>query len=215
MANYVATLGNYGVRNQVSIVKGIEGIGETEKDESLYYRRRKGRHGKGHRRDAQGSKERYSLRHIRGFPVEVAGKTGTAEKDGYINPTDEVAYVKSHLSSIVSGVSWSDVEAAMKQLMKDDPERYPTENDAVDDALIEASGNKVTQSQIDKYKETYDEFAWVVTMAPADDPKIAVVVMLVQGGISYNAGPVAREIIGKYLDLEGQYEEADFTTKMQ
>ncbi len=30
----------------------------------------------------------------------------------------------------------------MKQLMKDDPERYPTENDAVDDALIEASGNK-------------------------------------------------------------------------
>ena len=149
------------------------------------------------------------------FPVEVAGKTGTAEKDGYINPTDEVAYVKSHLSSIVSGVSWSDVEAAMKQLMKEDPERYPTENDAVDDALIEASGNKVTQSQIDKYKETYDEFAWVVTMAPADDPKIAVVVMLVQGGISYNAGPVAREIIGKYLDLEGQYKEADFTTKMQ
>ena len=33
MANYVATLGNYGVRNQVSIVKGIEGIGETEKDD--------------------------------------------------------------------------------------------------------------------------------------------------------------------------------------
>ena len=52
-------------------------------------------------------------------------------------------------------------------------------------------------------------------MAPADDPKIAVVVMLVQGGISYNAGPVAREIIGKYLDLEGQYAAADFTTKMQ
>ena len=103
----------------------------------------------------------------------------------------------------------------MKQLMKEDPERYPTENDAVDDALIEASGNKVTQTQIDKYKDTYDEFAWVMTLAPADDPKIAVVVMLVQGGISYNAAPVAREILGKYFDLEGQYAEANFETKMQ
>ena len=81
--------------------------------------------------------------------------------------------------------------------------------------MIEASGNRITQSQIDRYKDTYDEFAWVVTMAPADDPKIAVVVMLVQGGISYNAGPVAREIIGKYLDLQKEYEAADFTTKMQ
>ena len=215
MANYVATLGNYGVRNQVSIVKGIEGIGETEKDDPYTIDVEKEDMEKvieGMRRVVKNG----TLSGIfAGFPVEVAGKTGTAEKDGYINPTDEVAYVKSHHSSIVLGVYWSDVEAAMKQLMKDDPERYPTENDAVDDALIEASGNKVTQSQIDKYKETYDEFAWVVTMAPADDPKIAVVVMLVQGGISYNAGPVAREIIGKYLDLEGQYEEADFTTKMQ
>ena len=41
-------------------------------------------------------------------------------------------------------------------------------------------------------------------MAPADNPKIAVVVMLVQGGISSNAAPIAREIIGSYLDNEGK-----------
>ena len=52
-------------------------------------------------------------------------------------------------------------------------------------------------------------------MAPADDPKIAVVVMLVQGGTSYNAGPVAREIIGEYLKLSDENEAADFGTKMQ
>lgn len=215
MANYVATLGNYGVRNQVNIVKGIEGEGLTEKSEPYTINVEKSDMEK----VIEGMRRVVKYGTLSGvfsrLPVEVAGKTGTAEKDGYINPKDEVGYVKEHLSSIVSGVSWSEVETEMKKLMKEDPERYPTENDAVDDALIEASGNKITQSQIDKFKDTYDEFAWVVTMAPADDPKIAVVVMLVQGGISYNAGPVAREIIGKYLDLQGQYDEADFTTKMQ
>ena len=81
--------------------------------------------------------------------------------------------------------------------------------------MIQASGRTVTQSDIDQFKDTYDEFAWVVTMAPADDPKIAVVVMLVQGGTSYNAGPVAREIIGDYLKLSDENEAADFGTKMQ
>lgn len=99
--------------------------------------------------------------------------------------------------------------------MLEDPESYPTENDTVDDAVIQASGRTVTQSDIDQFKDTYDEFAWVVTMAPADDPKIAVVVMLVQGGTSYNAGPVAREIIGEYLKLSDENEAADFGTKMQ
>ena len=103
----------------------------------------------------------------------------------------------------------------IKKLMKEDREKYPTENDAVDAALIEASGRTVTQSQIDKYKDTYDHFAWTMTLAPAENPKIAVVVLMVQGGTSANAAPVAREIIGAYLDNEGDYEEADLTSKIQ
>ena len=215
MANYVATLGNYGVRNQVSIVKGIEGEGETQKEDPYTI--------KVDKKDMDSVLEGMRLVTKRGtlagtfarFPIDVAGKTGTAEKDGYINPADEVAYVKKHLSSIASGVSWSEVETIMKQLMKEEPETYPTENDAVDAALIKASGNKVTQSQINRYKDTYDEFAWVVTLAPAENPKIAVVVLLVQGGVSSNAGPVAREIIGQYLQSQGQYNEANFDTKMK
>ena len=34
MANYVATLGNNGVRNQVSVVAGVEGEGATKKDKA-------------------------------------------------------------------------------------------------------------------------------------------------------------------------------------
>jgi penicillin-binding protein 2 len=46
----------------------------------------------------------------------------------------------------------------------------------------------------------------VVAAAPADDPQIAVAVLLFQGGTSLNAGPVAREVIGKYLQLDKQYQ---------
>ena len=215
MANYVATLGNYGKRNQISIVKGIEGEGVKQKAEATQIDVEKD--------DMDSVLEGMRLVAQKGtlasvfsrFPIDVAGKTGTAEKDGYINPADEVAYVKQHLSSITSSVSWSQVEAEMKKLMKEDPETYPTENDAVDTALIEASGNKVTMSDINRYKDTYDAFAWVITLAPADNPKIAVVVLLVQGGTSGNAAPVAREVLGAYFEKTGAIDATDFTTKMQ
>lgn len=215
MANYVATLGNDGKRNQVNIVKGIEGEGETVKaepyqidvseedvDEVL----------KGMRKVVTGGTLASTLRN---FKYEVAGKTGTAEKQGYIHPKDEVSYVKKNLRKITSKVSWSQVETEMKKLMKENPEKYPTENDAVDQALINASGKKVTQEQIDKYKDTYDSFAWVITLAPADDPKIAVVVMLVQGGVSFNAAPIARDVIGAYLDSKGTVDKIDTSSGLQ
>jgi len=215
MANYAATLGNDGKRNQVSIIKGIEGEGEKKKaapyeidvDSDDLSKVLEGMR----RVTTNGTLAGY----FSNFKYSVAGKTGTAERAGYINPVDEVGYVKSNLGRITSKVTWSEVEETMKQLMKEDREKYPTENDAVDAALILASDKTVTQAQIDKYKDTYDSFAWTITMAPAENPKIAVVVMLVQGGISSNAAPVAREIIGSYLDNEGKYEEVDLTSKIQ
>ena len=56
---------------------------------------------------------------------------------------------------------------------------------------------------VNAYKEKYDSFAWTVALAPADDPQIAVAVMLVQGKTSSNAAPIAREIIGKYGEDKG------------
>ena len=100
--------------------------------------------------------------------------------------------------------------------MKADPDKYPTENDAVDAALISVTDKEVTQSQINQFKDTYDHFAWTVTLAPADNPKIAVVVLLIQGGTSLNAAPVAREVIGSYLQIGADVDtnEFDFSTKM-
>ena len=215
MASYVATLGNDGERNQVNIVMGIEDEGETKKpdpyqidvteeemDTVLEGMRRVTTNG--------------TLAGIyRGFPISVAGKTGTAEKDGYINPKDEVAYVKQNLSKIAPALTWEDVEKEMEKLMKEDPKKYATENDAVDTALIKASGSKLTQSQINRFKDTYDDFAWTITLAPADNPKIAVVALLIQGKTSYNAGIMTREVIGEYLKVSEDYAQVDFSTKMQ
>lgn len=214
MANYIATLGNDGKRNQVSIVRGIEGEGKTKKDDAYEIDADK--------QDLKTVIEGMKLVVKNGtlastfadFPIEVAGKTGTAQRDGYINPKDEVSYVKNHLSAIAPGISWSQVQKQMKKMMADDPITYPTENDAVDQALITVSNRTVNQSDIDQYKDTYDNFAWTVAMAPADNPKIAVVVLLVQGGMSYNAAPVARDIIGEYLQVEAKTSKLDLSNKI-
>lgn len=215
IANYVATLGNDGKRNQVNIVKGIEGEGETKKPEPYQVKVDTAKLDKvleGMRRVTTNG----TLAGIYGnFPIAVAGKTGTADKDGKMNPKNEVAYVKSHLSQITSTVTWEQVQKQMTKMMKADPEKYPTENDTVDAALIKASKNKVTQTQINQFKEDYVPFAWTITLAPADDPKIAVVALLIQGKTSYNAGLMTREIIGEYLKVSEDYDAVDFSTKMQ
>ena len=213
MANYLATLGNDGVRNQVSIVSGVEGEGTTVKEDTVDLELKEGTI------DAviTGMKRVCSSGTLSGvfgnFPVEVAGKTGTAENQSLIQPKSEVSYIRNHLSQLNSSagtsVTWSRVKSTMEQMMEEEPERYPSEDDTVDDALIEASNFKITQSMIDSYKDTHDYVAWTIAMAPADDPQIAVVVMLIDGGYSSNAAPVASEIIRAYLGLD-EDEEVEF-----
>ena len=100
--------------------------------------------------------------------------------------------------------------------MKSDPEKYPTENDTIDTAVVLASNKKVSYSRINQYKQQYENFAWTIALAPADDPKIAVVVLLVQGGTSFNAAPAAKEVIGEYLLNQDKAKDQtlDFSTKM-
>jgi penicillin-binding protein 2 len=57
------------------------------------------------------------------------------------------------------------------------------------------------------YKDSYKPYAWVVALAPADDPHIAVAVLMFQGNTSLNAAPVAREVIAKYFELEKEYKD--------
>ena len=135
----------------------------------------------------------------------MAAKTGTAENQGIKQPADEVEYVKEHLESFnnsaKTNVTWEEVEDKIRELMLDEPQKYSTENDTVDQALIEVSDYKISQSMINSEKDTYDYFSWTVVLAPAEDPEIAVVVMLVEGGWSTTAAPVTKDILNAYFGL--------------
>jgi len=208
MANYMATIGNGGVHNRVSLISAIEGQriereqgvkvdldNEAGFDEIM----------RGLKLVATGASG--SLKNIfRTFPVQVAAKTGTAQREGKIHPPDEVEYVQANLRRIASYISWEDVETEMARLMREFPDTWRTRNTAVRQALINLSDGRVTYERIDEYKPAYKPFAWTIAMAPADDPKIAVAVLLFQGDTSLNAAPVAREVIGKYLQLDKEYE---------
>lgn len=107
-----------------------------------------------------------------------------------------------------------DVEKEMVRLMEEYPDIYTTNNYAVRQAVINLSNGRVTSTKIDAYKADYDPFAWVVTMAPADEPKIAVGVLLFQGGTAGYAAPVAREVIAKDLQLDKTYEDYSLETRI-
>ncbi len=210
IANYVATIGNNGVRNKVSLLYALEGQGLVEKEEGKPVDIKDTKILKdiieGMRRVAQGS--RGSARTFFGnFPVSVAAKTGTAERAGKIHPVDEVEYLKTHLKKINSALTWDQVEVEMNRLLKDYPDVYKSENAASRQAVLNLSRGRVTTATIDRFKDDYDNFSWFVAMAPTEDPKIAVAVLLFQGGSGGYAGPVAREVIGKYLELDKIYKD--------
>ena len=207
MANYIATIGNGGQRNKVSVVYGVEGEGKTVKPEPVDTECSSGDIDAvlvGMRRVCTTGtlEETFS-----DFPIAVAGKTGTAEYQSIKQPADEVEYVRNHLDWInkmcETEITWEQVEKKMNELLKSDARKYPTANDAVDQALIEVSDLEVTQSIIDANKEGYEDFAWTATLAPYDDPKIAVVVLLPEGGYGKEASEAAADIISAYFRLDG------------
>jgi penicillin-binding protein 2 len=216
MTNYIATIGNEGVHNKVSLIGAIEGKGKVIKEpgKKIAVDEQNLEHIiEGMKRVVSGP--RGSLKGaFANFPVQVAGKTGTAERGGKINPPDEVEYIKQHLSKINSSLRWENVEKEMERLMKDYPDVYTTKNYAVRQAVINLSNGRVTSERIDAYKANYDPFAWVMTLAPAEDPKIAVGVLLFQGGTAGYAAPVAREVIAKYLQLDKTYEDYSLETSI-
>ena len=209
LANYIATIGNGGVHNRVSILSGIEGEGQIDKSAD----RKKIKLKKTTIPSViKGMKRVTTAGTLAGvfndLGVEVAGKTGTAENQGIPQPASEVDYVKEHLdgfnASAGTAVTWEQVEKTMKKLMKESVDRYPTKDDTVDEAVKKASKYKITQSMIDAYKGEYDYYSWTVTMAPANEPRIAVATLLIQGGYSSNAAPVNKQVMGKYLKLYGK-----------
>ena len=200
MANYMASLANGGSRNDVTLTAGGKAVGKRsemietvdEDDVKCVIEAMTGV-----TEDQDGSL--YSQ--FASFPYTVAAKTGTAQRAGKKSDEDEREYLKRHLHLIASDVTMEQVEEEAERLKDEYPDIYEEDSTALRRAVINESGMEITSEDIDRYKEDYDSFAWTVALAPADEPQIAVAVMLVQGKTSSNAAPVAREIIGKYGEI--------------
>lgn len=208
MANYIATIGNHGLRNQVSVIYGVEGEGRTVKPEPVDTNTSEANRlavMKGMRRVCTTGTLASAFRN---FPMEVIGKTGTTEYQSIKQPADEVEYLKNylHLINLRAGTSieWEQVEEKMLELMKSDANKYPTENDTVDEALIQLSDHKITMSIIDAYKDTYEDISSIVAMAPYDNPEIALVVQQPEGGYGAESSEAVVEILNSYFSLGGE-----------
>lgn len=136
-----------------------------------------------------------------GFPFSVAAKTGTAQRTGHIQTESERSYFWRYLHKIAPDITFSEVVEEAERLMKTYPDLYQEEDAAIRRAVLQLSSADLTSEDLDQFKERYDGFAWTVALAPAEDPQIAVAVMLVQGKSSFNAAPVVREMIGKYGEM--------------
>lgn len=210
MARYVACVANGGTLYKLTLTKEAEGqqleenkgVTVDNSNSNAWDVIRDGMH-----LVAQGSNGT-AKKIFAGFPYSVGAKTGTAQKSGKINTEDEVKYIKEHLSGIAPGLTFDQVETEMKRLMKEDPDTYSSEAIAVRRAVMNLAD--VTSDDIDKYKSSYSNFSWFVAYGPSEDPQIAVAVLLFQGGAGAYSGPVAREIIGQYLDLQKQYEQGNY-----
>ena len=208
LVTYISAVGNSGTYNRASVIQGVENEGTTDKSGS----RRTIKLKSSTIPDVLAGMKRVTTNGtlagvFSSLGVSVAGKTGTAENQGIPQPASEVKYVKNHLGSLNSAagssVTWSQVTSQMAKLMKESPSRYPSKDDTVDAAVKAASNYKITQKMIDSGKGSYDYYSWTVTLAPADNPRIAVAVLLIQGGYSSNAAPVNRAILKKYFSLYG------------
>ncbi len=208
MANYIATLGNDGIFNEVTLIRSVEDQGLNERgpgkridisDENYIEYIMRGMKLVGSGEDSSVSKI------FEGLDVDVAAKTGTAERAGKINPPSEVEYIKSHLGEIAPDVSWGEIEEEMTRLMEEYPSTYSSRDTAVRRAVINLAG--VSEATIDQFKADYENFAWVVALAPADDPQIAVVAMVPQGATAANAAPIVKEVIGAYMKQSNDYKD--------
>lgn len=245
MARYVAAIANGGNLVELSVVKKTissdysEVVEDTNESKKIDFK------DSSNLEDLiQGMKQMTTLSSAKSIfgtlDVEVAAKTGTAEKSGKIPTDDEYQYLLDHMGTY--GVEESEAVALANKLMKqreeeltkerieeinellkdkdlDEDERKSLEaelEEGVDEKLdytnnkltaaylrkaIKELNPNITDDIIDQFKSDYGAFAWTVAFAPADDPEIAVVVMIPQGNESSYALLPVREVIGAYMGL--------------
>lgn len=205
IANYVSAIANNGHLNKVTVVDKIESYDKktTERVEKSFVEipiqdrkyleyLRKGM--------IDVTDEGTAKNAFKDFPIKVAAKTGTAQKEGKIPAENEEEYLLSHLSAYQ--VKYEDIMKKLEEYAKEsktvitDDNRYRYIRKA-----IKEINPSIRNSDINQFKDDYDNFAWFVSYAPADDPQIAVVTLIFQGGQGGFGATIIRDVIGAYFGL--------------
>ena len=214
MANFMAILANGGTRFGVSVIDGIEDpvTGEFKKKEPKIVSELELKNPRHLDIINQGmlktTEEGTPRRYFTDFPVDVAGKTGTAQFTGKIPPKDEVEYLLEHLNRF--RVSEEEVYGKMEELREEnsDDSRFLEDSYAMREA-IKTLNPSVNNQKLNQYKDDYDNYSWFIGFAPFDDPEIAVAVVIHQGGTGGYSAPIFREIVAEHLGMNKTLTETD------
>lgn len=233
IAKYISGIANGGQIRDLTLIKDNDRPIIKQLDTELIQHLRKGMY------QAVNGTSGTARRFFTEFPITVAGKTGTAEKQGMVPPLDEIKYLTDNLEKIDSSLEIDLVEAETVKILRErnehlgalekeknkfileDRESYSEEINKIDEEIRELirtgylnkgyamrkaiknlSTIELTNEMINQYRKKYSDYAWFVSFAPYEDPEIAVVILIGQGGHGSYAAPVAREIIGDYFNLE-------------
>ena len=202
MARYISGIVNGGYKNKVSVIDKIESYDKMDlektkkvtekiplKKESNLSIIKKGM--------LDVTEEGTARATFANFPISVAAKTGTAQKSGRIPTPDEEEYLLSHMGSF--NVNTSKVLELADKYEKQDKSKYSRETYLR--RAIFSLNPTITNEEVNRFKDSYDNFSWFVSFAPYDDPQIVVVSMIFQGGHGGYAAPIARDIIAQYFGL--------------
>lgn len=98
-------------------------------------------------------------------------------------------------------------QASLTGLNKDVFSEFPVELGIKTGTAQRSGRNPIT-------KERYDSFAYEVGFAPYDNPRIAVGVVIFQGGSGANCSPIVRDIVAEYMGLYREEETNNLPIEM-
>ena len=118
------------------------------------------------------------------------------------------AKIEEIKEQIASKETDDETREELKKQLKEGVSEKLAETDRINAAYLRKAikelNHKITDEDIDSFKETYRDFSWAVSFVPADNPEIAICVVIPQGHTGTYAVLPMRDIIGYYMGLESK-----------
>lgn len=118
------------------------------------------------------------------------------------------AKIEEIKEQIASKETDDETREELKKQLKEGVSEKLAETDRINAAYLRKAikelNHKITDEDIDSFKETYSDFSWAVSFVPADNPEIAICVVIPQGHTGTYAVLPIRDIIGYYMGLESK-----------